>query len=173
MGRIRLERSALWRSGLFIVLVASIALTAKSTFGATTECRPALGRPRRRVCIGTIGLIERAIDTAGICNQRVCKFAHTKSPRYRSRRRHQLCSNNLWQRHKKSIFKLVRPSTRTMSWMRRQDDGRQRGHTHDLIADCSTPWGCREFVIHPHALIHIRRDEPWFLAIDDFLGCGS
>src|SRR5436190_16663516 len=66
---------------------------------------PALGRRRRRACIGTIGLIERAIDTAGICNQRLCKFVHTKRRRHRNPRRRELDPNNHRQDRKKSIFK--------------------------------------------------------------------
>src|SRR6516162_8495062 len=40
-----MERSALGRSALFVVLVASIALTGQSTFGGMTECRGSPGPP--------------------------------------------------------------------------------------------------------------------------------
>lgn len=40
-----MERSALGRSALFVVLVASLALTGQSTFGGTTECRGSPGPP--------------------------------------------------------------------------------------------------------------------------------
>ena len=40
-----MERSAVGRSVLFVVLVISIVLTGQSTFGATTECRASPGPP--------------------------------------------------------------------------------------------------------------------------------
>ena len=43
-----MERSAIGRSALFIIFVATIALTGQSTFGATVECRAMPGPPGAR-----------------------------------------------------------------------------------------------------------------------------
>jgi hypothetical protein len=76
------------------------------------SAEPALGRRRHRACIGTIGSIERTIDTAGICNQLACKFIHTKSFRYRTRS-HNSWPDNRWHHHNKTTSERFLRSQRT------------------------------------------------------------